>query len=245
MYSIFIVAMGTSESKVLVIVPTYNEGENVRPLTAGILSHLENPHILFIDDSSPDGTGEAERKLSTENPRVHVMSRPRKMGLGTAYIRGFSFALEGGYDIVFEMDADLSHDPAELPRFVGMTKEFDLVIGSRYIPGGGTTKWGWMREAVSRGGNAYARAILGCPLTDLTSGYRCYTRRALEAIDLTSIRAEGYAFQIEMAYRIWRKGLRVGELPIVFSDRERGKSKMSWGIFFEAVLGVWRMRLTG
>jgi len=236
--------MDTSGNKILIVVPTYNERENIGPLVKGIYSSLGDPHILFIDDASPDGTGDLVEEMARKDPRNHLIRRPGKMGLGTAYIRGFSFFLDKGYDLCFEMDADLSHNPRDLPRFTAMMKEFDLVIGTRYIPGGETPNWGIMRKVISRGGNAYAKAILGIPFTDFTSGFRCYRRRALEAVDLRTVRSEGYAFQIEMAYKIWKKGFRIGELPIVFNDRRVGESKMSWGIFFEAAWEVLRLRLT-
>jgi len=236
--------MATSEDNLLIVVPTYNEKENIEPLVQGVFSSLTNPHILFVDDGSPDGTADMVEETMKKNLGIHLIRRTRKMGLGTAYVQGFSFFLEKGYDLVFEMDADLSHDPCDLPRFVKASKEFDLVIGSRYIPGGGTRNWGRVRRAVSVLGNAYSRTILGCPFSDLTSGFRCYRRRALESIDLKDIHSEGYAFQIEMAYRIWKKGLRIGEIPIIFSERKGGRSKMSPGIFIEAIFGVWRMKLT-
>jgi len=236
--------MDTSGNKILIVVPTYNERENIGPLIEGIFSSLNDPHILFIDDGSPDGTGSLVEEMAGKDPRLHIIHRPEKMGLGTAYVRGFSFFLDRGYDLCFEMDADLSHDPKDLPRFLGVIKEFDLVIGSRYIQGGETQNWGVIRKAVSRGGNTYARVILGIPFTDITSGFRCFRRRALQAIELGTIRSKGYAFHIEMAYRIWKKGFRIEELPIVFNDRLVGKSKMSWRIFFEAVWEVWRLKFT-
>ena len=236
--------MATSEEKILIVVPTYNEKENIEPLVRGIFSSLKNPNVLFIDDGSPDGTAEKVEKTMRKNPGINLVRRNRKMGLGTAYVQGFSFFLENSFDLVFEMDADLSHDPRDLPRFVRVSREFDLVIGSRYIPDGGTPNWGRARRAVSVLGNTYARTILGCPFSDLTSGFRCYRRRSLESIDLKDIHSEGYAFQIEMAYRIWKKGLRIGEIPIIFSERKGGSSKMSIGIIIEAIFGVWRMKLT-
>ncbi len=234
--------MGSADNRVLIVVPTYNERENIGPLASGVFAVLPGAHLLVIDDGSPDGTGDLVEAMGRTDPRVRLIRRPGKMGLGTAYVRGFEYFLAEGFDLVCEMDADLSHDPRDLPRFVDKAAEWDLTVGSRYVPGGGARNWGRMRRMISRGGNAYARAVLGCPFTDMTSGFRCYRRRALEALTLSDVRSEGYAFQIEMVYRLWRKGFRIGEIPIMFSERKRGQSKMSWGIFMEAVTGVWRMR---
>ncbi|HEX6289703.1 MAG TPA: polyprenol monophosphomannose synthase [Herpetosiphonaceae bacterium] len=227
----------------LVIIPTYNERENIPTLLPRVLEHPELS-VLVVDDGSPDGTGDLVAAEVEHNPRVHLIRRAGKQGLGTAYVAGFRYALAHGADYVFEMDADFSHDPRYLPDLLHAAEaSYDLVIGSRYIAGGGTTDWGLGRQLISRGGNLYARLILGLPLSDMTGGYRCYRRRALEAIDLDRIRSNGYSFQIEMAYRVHQAGLRVGEVPIIFPDRRVGASKMSKQIVAEALLNVVRLRL--
>ena len=227
----------------LVIIPTYNECENIPLLLPRV---LEQPQlsVLVVDDGSPDGTGDLVAAQVDGNPRVHLLRRAGKQGLGTAYVAGFRYALAGGADYVFEMDADFSHDPRYLLDLLHAAEtSYDLVIGSRYVPGGGTTDWGLGRQLISRGGNLYARLILGLPLADMTGGYRCYRRRALEAIRLDRIRSNGYSFEIEMAYRVHQAGLRVGEVPIIFPDRRVGASKMSKNIVFEALLNVVKLRL--
>jgi dolichol-phosphate mannosyltransferase len=227
----------------LVIIPTYNECENIPLLLPRVLEHPQLS-ILVVDDASPDGTAEIVAAQVEQNTRVHLLRRAGKQGLGTAYVAGFCYALERGADYIFEMDADFSHDPRYLPDLLHAAEAaYDLVIGSRYIPGGGTTDWGIGRQLISRGGNLYARSLLGMSIIDLTSGYRCYRRSALEAINLDQIRSNGYSFQIEMAYRVAQAGLRVGEVPIVFPDRRVGASKMSRQIVFEALLNVVKLRL--
>jgi dolichol-phosphate mannosyltransferase len=227
----------------LVIIPTYNERENIPALLPRVLEHPELS-ILVVDDGSPDGTGDLVAAEVARNPRVHLIRRAGKQGLGTAYVAGFRYALARGAEYVFEMDADFSHDPRYLPDLLHAAETaYDLVIGSRYVAGGGTTDWGLGRQLISRGGNLYARMILGLPLSDMTGGYRCYRRRALEAISLDQIRSNGYSFQIEMAYRVHQAGLRVGEVPIIFPDRRVGASKMSKQIVFEALLNVVKLRL--
>ncbi|HWQ13683.1 MAG TPA: polyprenol monophosphomannose synthase [Roseiflexaceae bacterium] len=226
-----------------VVVPTYNERENIRALLPRI---LEQPRFraLVVDDSSPDGTAGIVAQLAAAEPRVGLIQRPGKLGLGTAYVAGFQRALAEGAEYIFEMDADFSHDPGYLPGLLAAAESrFDLVIGSRYVPGGGTTDWGFVRRLISRGGNLYARTILALPVMDATGGFRCYRRRVLEAIDLGGIHSNGYSFQIEMAYRTLRAGFRVGEVPIVFPDRRVGRSKMSRRIVLEALVTVWRLRL--
>jgi dolichol-phosphate mannosyltransferase len=227
----------------LVIIPTYNERENLPLLLPQVLAFQELS-VLVVDDGSPDGTGDIVASEMEHNERVHLLRRAGKQGLGTAYVAGFRYALERGADYIFEMDADFSHDPRYLPDLLHTAETaYDLVIGSRYVPGGGTTDWGLGRQLISRGGNIYARLILGLPVADMTGGYRCYRREALEAIDLDHIRSNGYSFQIEMAYRVHQAGLRVGEVPIVFPDRRVGASKMSKNIVFEALSNVVKLRL--
>jgi dolichol-phosphate mannosyltransferase len=227
----------------VVVVPTYNEVENIGQLIPRI---LERPRfrVLVVDDASPDGTGTAVRELAADEPRVTLLSRAGKLGLGTAYIAGFRRALADGAEFIFEMDADFSHDPRYLPELLAAAEQgADLVIGSRYVPGGGTTDWGLMRRLISRGGNIYAGLILQLPIADATGGFRCYRRRVLEGLDLDAVRSNGYAFQIELAYRARRAGFRIVEVPIIFPDRRVGKSKMSRRIVVEALVNVWKLRL--
>src|SRR2546428_646024 len=230
--------------KTLIIIPTYNELDNVRPLLQEIFSCVPNIDILIVDDNSPDGTGQLADEISGENPHVHVLHRAGKLGLGTAYIAGFKYAIERNYDVAFDMDADFSHDPRYLPDFLEAIEIADLVIGSRYIPGGDTPNWSLLRRFISAGGNLFARFMLGIPVHDCTAGFRCYRRKVLESIDLDSIQAQGYAFQVELAYRTTRQGFKVVETPIVFMDRRVGKSKMSSTIFFEGFLWVLRTRFS-
>ncbi|MBK8252697.1 MAG: polyprenol monophosphomannose synthase [Polyangiaceae bacterium] len=230
--------------RVLVITPTYNEHDNLRAFVAGVLGVLPAAHVLVVDDASPDGTGDVADGLAKEDARVRVIHRAGKLGLGTAYLEGFRYALENGYDAAFEMDADLSHDPAYLPAFLeALEGGADVVTGSRNMPGGGVEGWGVGRHLLSKGGSLYARMILGVHIRDLTTGFKAYTRRALLALGIGEIRSNGYAFQIETTYRALRGGLKVVEVPIVFCDRRVGKSKMSRRIFLEAVVEVWRLRL--
>lgn len=249
--------------RVLIIIPTYNERDNIGPLLAQIHEALPIADVLVVDDNSPDGTGQLADELAKKDPRLKVLHREGKLGLGTAYLTGFRYALDNGYDFVFEMDADFSHDPCYLPALLHAASEgadgkegadggADLVIGSRRIPGGGTENWGLGRQLLSSGGSLYARAILGfgqpqhffgLPVNDLTSGFKCFRRRVLESIDLDTIHSEGYSFQIEVTYRAMRLGFRVAEVPIVFIDRRAGQSKMSFRIFLEAMGVVWRLRL--
>ncbi len=226
-----------------VIIPTYNECENIPSLLPRVLDHPALS-VLVVDDGSPDGTGDIVAAEVEQNPRVHLVRRTGKQGLGTAYIAGFRYALARGAQYIFEMDADFSHDPRYLPDLLHAAETaYDLVIGSRYVPGGGTTDWGLGRQLISRGGNVYARLILGMRVSDLTGGYRCYRRQALEAIQLDGIKSNGYSFQIEMAYRVRQAGMKIGEVPIIFPDRRVGASKMSRNIVFEALLNVVRLRL--
>ena len=229
----------------LVIVPTFNERDNVTILARAVLDATPDAHLLFVDDASPDGTGAILDGLAAGDARITVMHRRGKLGLGTAYLEGFRRGLDLGYGYLVEMDADFSHDPVYLPELIGRAKRgADVGVGSRYGPGGGTENWGLGRQLISRGGGLYARAVLGVPLRDLTAGFVCYRREALEGLDLRSVRSEGYAFQIEMKYRLLKAGCRIEEMPIRFVDRRVGQSKMSRRIFVEALTMVWRLRLS-
>jgi dolichol-phosphate mannosyltransferase len=223
------------------VLPTYDEAENVEAFVEAVLAELPaDARVLIVDDSSPDGTGEIADRLAAEHGSVEVLHRPRKEGLGPAYVAGFRRALAGGAGLVLEMDSDFSHDPAYLPRLLEAAERADLAIGSRYVEGGGVSDWGALRRAISRGGSAYARFVLGLDVRDLTGGFKCFRREVLEAIDLDTIEARGYAFQVEMTYRAVQRGFRVVEVPIVFRDRRAGSSKMDGGIVAEA---AWRVPL--
>jgi dolichol-phosphate mannosyltransferase len=218
-----------------VILPTYDEAATVAPLVRAVLDALPGARVLVVDDSSPDGTGRIAERLAAEHEAVQVLHRPRKSGLGRAYVAGFTHALAAGAGAVIEMDADFSHDPADLPRLVGAVADgADLVLGSRYVDGGGIADWGRVRRLLSRAGCEYARRLLGVGVRDLTGGFKCFSASALEAIDYASVRSQGYAFQVELTYRAIRSGLRVREVPIVFREREEGSSKMSARIALEA-----------
>jgi dolichol-phosphate mannosyltransferase len=230
--------------KTLIIIPTYNEIENLRPLVTDIFSFAPKTDVLIVDDNSPDGTGQLADQMSAEDPRIHTMHRMGKLGLGTAYIAGFKYAIEHNYDAAFEMDADFSHDPKYLPDFLKAIEHADLVIGSRYIPGGATPNWSLLRRFISGGGNIYARLLLGLPVHDCTAGFRCYRREVLENIDLDSVKSQGYGFQVEMTYRVMKQGYKIVETPIIFMDRRVGKSKMSRAIFLEAFTYVLRTRFS-
>jgi dolichol-phosphate mannosyltransferase len=234
-------------ARVWLVIPTYNEAENVGPIVRAAAAQLDQAvpgqyRILVVDDNSPDGTGRLADGLAAELPGVEVLHRPDKQGLGQAYLAGFDHALAAGAELVMEMDADFSHDPKYLPDLLAAAEHADLVLGSRYVKGGGTRNWGLLRRLISRGGGVYARAILGVKVRDLTGGFKCIRRSVLEAIDLPSLRAEGYVFQIEVTYRAIRSGFRVVEVPIVFSDRTVGSSKMSTRIALEAMWLVPRLR---
>jgi dolichol-phosphate mannosyltransferase len=227
----------------LIVVPTYNEKENVRSIAEQFLAALPGCELLFVDDNSPDGTGAIIDEMVAANPRIHVMHRAGKLGLGTAYVEGFGWGLARGYDYLFEMDADGSHDPKYLPQMLALAVDgADLVVGSRNVPGGGVEGWGIGRTIISKGGSLYARTILGIDVRDVTAGFVCWRRAALEAIELSTITSNGYSFQIEMKYRAVKKGLRLVETPIVFVDRRVGQSKMSRAIVAEALLKVWAIR---
>jgi dolichol-phosphate mannosyltransferase len=223
----------------LICLPTYNERENLEPMVRALRRlDLEDLHVLVIDDNSPDGTGEIADGLAEADDHVHVLHRERKHGLGPAYLAGFHRGLELGAEHIFEMDCDFSHDPKDVPRLAAAAEEADLVLGSRYVPGGGTRNWGLLRRFVSRGGSLYAQVLLQLGVRDLTGGFKCYRREVLERIDLDAISSLGYAFQIETTYRAIRAGFRVAEVPITFVDREVGGSKMSKAIVLEAVWKV-------
>jgi dolichol-phosphate mannosyltransferase len=229
----------------LVIIPTYNERENLGPITAAVLAAEARVDILVVDDNSPDGTGQLADSLALAEPRLRVLHRQKKEGLGRAYLHAFRWALEQGYQYVLEMDADFSHDPRYLPALLDAAEGgADLVLGSRYVEGGGTVNWGLVRRLISRGGSLYARSILGVRTRDLTGGFKCFSRRVLEGIDLEQVLSTGYGFQIELTYRALKKGFQVREVPIVFEDRRVGQSKMSRTIFLEAMTVVWKLRLT-
>jgi dolichol-phosphate mannosyltransferase len=235
--------------RTLIVTPTYNEKDNLPRFVDAVRSALPEAHLIVVDDNSPDGTGKIADQLAAKDDHVNVIHRPGKLGLGTAYTEAFKRGLAEGYDRFFEMDADLSHDVRYLPQFVAALDEgADVVIGSRNIEGGGVEGWGIHRHVISKGGSLYSRAILGLGVKDLTSGYKAFSRRAIEAIDIDSVQSNGYSFQIEMTYRAMRKGMRVKEVPIVFVDRTAGRSKMSRRIFVEAIGVVWKLRaeaLTG
>lgn len=229
----------------LIVIPTYNEHDNVRGVAKEFLAALPGAELLFVDDNSPDGTGAVLDELAAAEPRIHVMHRAGKLGLGTAYVEGFGWGLALGYDYLFEMDADGSHDPKYLRGMLALAEDgADLVVGSRYVPGGGTENWGIGRKVISRGGSLYARTILGVDVRDVTAGFVCWRRGALEAIDLSTITSNGYSFQIEMTFRALRRGFRAVEVPIVFTDRIDGVSKMSKRIVVEAVGMVWKLRFS-
>ena len=226
----------------LVVIPTYNEAENLPRLVPAILDQDQTFHVLIVDDRSPDGTAGIVKKLQKKSKRVHLIERPSKQGLGTAYVTGFKYALKHDFEYVFEMDADFSHSPKALKDLRKKAEECDLVIGSRYVSGVNVVNWPMGRLLLSYGANVYTRIITGMPVRDATSGFKCYRRRVLENIDLDSIKSEGYSFQIETNFLAWKKGFRVCEVPIVFFDRRVGVSKMSKGIVYEAAWRVWTLK---
>jgi dolichol-phosphate mannosyltransferase len=232
-----------SSARALIVIPTYNEVENLKPITDAVLGQTpENVHILVVDDGSPDGTGKLADQLSASSPRIHVLHRTQKQGLGPAYIAGFRWGFEKGYDRLIEMDADFSHHPRFLPNMLSNLDRYDFVIGSRYVKGGGTVNWGIMRKIISRGGSWYARLILGAPIRDFTGGFNGCHRNVHEAINLATLEAGGYSFQIELKYRAFKKGFKSTEFPILFEDRRVGKSKMSSKIVVEALKLVPKLR---
>lgn len=230
--------------KTVVLIPTYNELDNVERLTKIIFRYVPDIHILFIDDRSPDGTADRIKELMKDNKNIHILERPGKMGLGSAYVSGFKFALKNGYEYIFQMDADFSHDPKELPNFLNSIKESDLVLGSRYIKGVNVINWPLSRLLLSYFANSYTRIITGLPIRDATGGFKCFRRSVLESIDLDKIKSNGYAFQIEMTFKVWRNGFRLKEIPIIFVDRVYGESKLSKKIMWEAVFMVWKLRIS-
>jgi dolichol-phosphate mannosyltransferase len=229
--------------RALVIIPTYNESKNLPQIVPSILAQDRRLEVLVVDDNSPDGTGKLADGMAAHDDRIHVLHRPGKQGLGRAYLAGFRWALEHKFDFVLEMDADFSHDPKFLPRFLDAVRDADLVIGSRYKTGVNVINWPMSRLLLSYFANRYARIVTGLPLTDATGGFKCFRRRVLEAIDLDRVQSNGYAFQIEVSFRAWKKGMRLAEIPIVFVDRVEGQSKMSKRIVREAVWMVWWLRL--
>ena len=233
-------------TRLLVVTPTYNERDNLEPFVEALFSAVPEAHVLVVDDASPDGTGRIADRLAGRDERVRVLHRSGKLGIGSAYLEGFGWGLREGYEVIVQMDTDLSHDPRYLPAFLDrIASGADVVLGSRNISGGGVEGWGVGRHVLSKGGSLYSRTILGLPIRDLTSGYKAWRADVLSAIDLDAVQSEGYSFQIEMTWRAVRHGFRVEEVPIVFVDRRAGKSKMSRQIFLEAVLMVWKLRLDG
>ncbi len=229
--------------KAIVVIPTYNEAQNIEQIIDRILFQgIRGLEILVVDDNSPDGTGKIVEKISQDEPNVHLLKRPGKTGLGTAYVAGFKYALERDYDYIFEMDADFSHDPDEIPNFLEAIKTCDLVIGSRYKCGVNVINWPLTRLVLSVGANKYTQIITGLPIKDCTGGFKCFRRQVLEAINLDEVDSDGYSFQIEMNFKAWKKGFKICEIPIVFSDREAGSSKMSKKIIREAIWMVWKLK---
>lgn len=237
--------------KFLIVIPTYNEIQNLKGLTEAVFqvvdskAHLygvKEVNVLVVDDNSPDGTGQLADELAKKEPRIQVLHRTQKNGLGKAYVAGFAWGLDRGFHAICEMDADFSHNPQYLPEFWRLLKDHDVVMGSRYVDGGGVKNWGLGRKVISRGGSFYAQAILGMSVNDMTGGYNAWKREVLEAVDISTLRSEGYAFQIELKWRAWKKGFKLTEFPIVFEDRTAGKSKMSKRIVVEAMMRVASMK---
>lgn len=229
-------------SKAIIVVPTYNEYENVERLVGEIHCFQPQVNILFVDDNSPDGTSDLIKKIQRENSNIYLLERQGKMGLGSAYIAGFKFALEKGFEYIFEMDADFSHDPKEIPNFLEAIELYDLVLGSRYIKGVNVVNWPLKRLLLSYFANMYTRIITGISVRDSTGGFKCFRRQVLEDIDLNNIKSNGYAFQIEINFKAWKKGFRLKEIPIIFIDRVFGQSKLSKKIMWEAIFLVWKLR---
>lgn len=230
--------------KTIVTIPTYNEIENIEKLINAIFSVLPETHVLIVDDNSPDGTAKKVDEMKKDNDRIHLIVRPEKNGLGTAYIAGFEYALELGFEVIFEMDADFSHDPKDLPRLLDALDDNDLVIGSRYITGINVVNWPLRRLFLSYGANLYTRIITGLPIKDATGGFKAFRAKALSKIDLTKVKSNGYGFQIEMNYLLWKSGARLKEIPIIFIDRRSGVSKMNKKIIYEAVFLVWKLKFS-
>lgn len=227
----------------LVIIPTYNEKENIKHIICETLKQDKSLNILIVDDNSPDGTADIVKGMMKKDKRIHILERPRKMGLGTAYVAGFKYAIENNFDFIFEMDADFSHNPSDIPRFLSkINKGYDIVIGSRYIEGVSVINWPMSRLLLSYFANIYARVITGVPVNDLTGGFKCYRASKLKELDLNSIKSDGYSFQIEITSKLYYRKARIIEIPIIFTDRVRGKSKMNKGIVWEAFWSVWILR---
>lgn len=226
----------------VVLIPTYNESDTIKETVSEVLKICPDTDIIVIDDNSPDGTGEIVDALAHSDKRIRCIHRKRKEGLGPAYLEGFKTALQNGYEYIVQMDADFSHDPKHLPEFFETIKNYDLIIGSRYISGGGVKNWGIARRLLSKFGSLYARSILSINIHDLTGGFKCCRRNVLESIDIDTIASKGYAFLIEMTYRTYKKGFRIKEIPIIFTERRTGQTKMSASIIFEAMVNVWKFR---
>lgn len=229
--------------KIMVVVPTYNERQNIEELIPRVLGQMPGVELLVVDDGSPDGTGAYVDSVAAEDARVHALHRKAKMGLGSAYVAGFGHALDAGADLIVQMDADFSHDPDEIPKLVENAERYDLVLGSRYITGANVVNWPLRRLFLSYFANVYTHMVTGLPLRDSTGGFKCFRRHVLESLDLSSIRSDGYSFQIEINFRCWRRGFSILEIPIVFVDRHSGTSKMSRRIVWEAMWLVWRLRM--
>jgi dolichol-phosphate mannosyltransferase len=230
--------------RALVVMPTYNEADNVTKIIPEVLAQDERFHVLIVDDNSPDGTARLIKEMQKDNPRIHLLERPSKRGLGTAYVAGFKYALSHDFDFAFEMDADFSHDPKSLVKLLAKAEDgFDLVIGSRYISGVNVVNWPMSRLLLSYTANLYTRCITGLPVRDATAGFKCYRRVVLENLDLDAITSNGYSFQIETNFMVWEKGFRISEVPIIFVDRRAGVSKMSKHIMYEAAWMVWKLKL--
>lgn len=234
--------MNPDSQRTLVVMPTYNERDNLPIIVPRVLAQHPSVHVLVVDDNSPDGTGQLADELAAGSDRIHVIHRPGKLGLGTAYIAGFKWALDRDYQYIFEMDSDFSHNPDHIPEFLTAARDYDLVLGSRYLRGVTVINWPMSRLMLSYFANRYARFVTGLPFTDTTGGFKCYRRKVLEGIDLDAIRSEGYSFQIETTFRAWRRGFKVGEIKIIFTDRTEGTSKMSGRIVREAIWRVWALR---
>jgi dolichol-phosphate mannosyltransferase len=228
--------------KTIIVIPTYNEKENIIRIIPEIKKRFRKAHVLVVDDKSPDGTAAVVKAMAKKDRSIKLIERSGKYGLGTAYVEGFKYALERGYDHIFEMDADYSHDPKYLPDFVKAMKSSDIVVGSRYVNGVSVINWPLQRLMLSKFANFYARAITGLPMTDCTSGFKCYSRKVLEAVGLNNVHSDGYAFQIEMHYKAWKKGFKITEIPIIFVDRVNGTSKMSKRVIAEAAWKVWELK---
>ncbi|MBF0105160.1 MAG: polyprenol monophosphomannose synthase [Deltaproteobacteria bacterium] len=237
--------MGSLRSNILIIMPTYNEAENIGVMIDRISALVPGAHMLVVDDNSPDGTAKRVTQLQQSLDNLKLIVREGKQGLASAYLAGFGYALNHGYEYIFEMDADGSHSPESISPLLDAVKNNDLVIGSRYVAGGGIKNWPLSRFLLSYLANKYARVVTGMPVKDATGGFKCFRRRVLEDIDLHTVTSHGYAFQIEVNFRAWKKGFKIAEIPIVFFDRTRGKSKMSKGIILEALWVVWKLRLSG